>query len=532
MKFKCSNGHENMAHNLPERCPVCGSSLLRVISGGATTAPVPPSLAKPATPAVPTVSSPAAPAPSAAPVAAPVGTPNPIQPVPANPPVTPPPVKTGGGLPVKPLVFGLAGVVILIIAVAVMLGRHPGGKPPAATGQPNEPVAPGQTQWKPVVTMGGEIFPSYLVASSTMNPDLLPKSKAVNTLGDATGIMGVTITSPADNTKVKVTFEANTIMQASSLEVQLPRRGETYFIYPKIKFLYDALLHTRQAVPLTVVADVAVNDQSPEQQSLTVRLNSINDCPFAIKDTETRLDWMFAAYVNENHPWSEEVRKEALKTGIIQAFDGYPGNLPEAELKAEVLNQVFSIWHVFQKRGFKYSNVTSSSSENGLVALQQVRFVDQSIQGSQANCADGSVLFASVLRQIGIEPFLVQVPGHMFVGFYASEDLRPNNVYFLETTMMGEADLSRVAGLRGAGNSPDSQDEAAEGRFAGLRSLRQKIEGMAQPSPAIKTSMESFFSALSAGADEYKEANAKNAANIISIRQARHDGVMPIAYQP
>jgi hypothetical protein len=34
MKYKCSNGHEHYAAALPERCPVCGSSLLRVLSDG------------------------------------------------------------------------------------------------------------------------------------------------------------------------------------------------------------------------------------------------------------------------------------------------------------------------------------------------------------------------------------------------------------------------------------------------------------------------------------------------------------------
>ena len=36
MKYKCCNGHENHADALPQRCPVCGSSLLKVLSGGPT----------------------------------------------------------------------------------------------------------------------------------------------------------------------------------------------------------------------------------------------------------------------------------------------------------------------------------------------------------------------------------------------------------------------------------------------------------------------------------------------------------------
>lgn len=60
MKYKCSNGHENFADTLPERCPVCGSTLLKALSGAA---PVTPPRAQP-TSAIkqpPTTNSPASP---------------------------------------------------------------------------------------------------------------------------------------------------------------------------------------------------------------------------------------------------------------------------------------------------------------------------------------------------------------------------------------------------------------------------------------------------------------------------------------
>jgi hypothetical protein len=41
MKYKCANGHENFADALPERCPVCGATLLRVLSGSSVAAPQP-----------------------------------------------------------------------------------------------------------------------------------------------------------------------------------------------------------------------------------------------------------------------------------------------------------------------------------------------------------------------------------------------------------------------------------------------------------------------------------------------------------
>jgi hypothetical protein len=54
---------------------------------------------------------------------------------------------------------------------------------------------------------------------------------------------------------------------------------------------------------------------------------------------------------------------------------------------------------------------------------------------------DGSVLFASVLRKIGIDPFLIEIPHHMFLGFYLDKEHRQPS--YLETTMMGVTDLSQ-----------------------------------------------------------------------------------------
>ena len=43
------------------------------------------------------------------------------------------------------------------------------------------------------------------------------------------------------------------------------------------------------------------------------------------------------------------------------------------------------------------------------------------------------------LRAINITPVLVQMPGHMFVGYYT--DSAKKNITFLETTMIGDVDL-------------------------------------------------------------------------------------------
>ena len=73
------------------------------------------------------------------------------------------------------------------------------------------------------------------------------------------------------------------------------------------------------------------------------------------------------------------------------------------------------------------------------IFLLRVGTFDDALESSQINCVDGSVLFASLLRAINIEPILVRTPGHMFVGYYTDNSHKDMN--FLETTMIGDVDL-------------------------------------------------------------------------------------------
>jgi hypothetical protein len=379
-----------------------------------------------------------------------------------------------------------------------------------------------QIAWSPQVDMGGQIFPSYLIAIATMNPTELPNAQISKRLGDPAGVIGARVTSPHDDARVRVAVEGNAIMKGGSIEVNLPQMGEEYVVYPKIEYHYNALLQVRQAVPLTLTLSVALEGVE-ESAATTVRVSSINDCPFVVSDTVSPdgqkivpFTWMFAAYVNENHPFSEEVRKAALQTRLIDSFDGYQGG-PDG-----VLPQVFAIWNVLQQRGVRYSNATTTSAESGDVFAQQVRFLDQAITSAQANCVDGSVIFASILRQIGIEPVLVVVPGHMFVGFFLdpSED---NSLVFLETTAMGSTDLSQIASLKGLSGA--------------LQSGMEKISNKSLTDAQIRASADSFLNAIARGNQTFKEnqqsvLNQEGTSGLIEIRQARKRGVMPIAYQP
>ena len=356
----------------------------------------------------------------------------------------------------------------------------------------------------------GHLFSSYIVATATVKLPEKPDDEDEDSdapLGDRQGLLGVSIEADEDDQPVKVTITCDAIMQPSVFSGTLPKAGETYTINPKIKYNYDLLAKRSQTGPVTVTYKVEIGDEEAEEKTETLTLRSVNDCPFLfVKDEKTHdVSFMFAAYVNEQHPFVDKVLREALDTQIVDSFTGY-----QAKDKKEVYRQVYALWHALSKRDVRYSSITVSAAESETVASQHVRLIDESINNGQANCVDGSVLMASLLRKIGIEPMLVMVPGHCYLAF--NLDAEGKSLAALETTMIGseiEDETIKVEGLEEVVGE-DSQDENSWKTFAA----------------AIATGVTN----LNKNAKHFKDAK-KTDYQLISVRAARKLGILPIGFQ-
>lgn len=275
-----------------------------------------------------------------------------------------------------------------------------------------------------------EFFPSYIIAASTRKQ---PQKTAPNFIGDFFGSIGFLVVSPSDNARVRLELAIDHISDPSYIEATLPRAGERYFLSPKIKYRYAVLPRIRQPLTVNVTVAFFVDGIKVSEQTQSARVRAINDAPFARVTKDGKIydySWIFAAYVNENHPWIDQVLRGALDipVPIVREFVGYQRG-PQ-----DVVNQVFAIWYYFQRRGFTYSSITTPTGYTEGVQSQYVRSLEDSLKTSQSNCIDGAVLFASILRKIGIDPFIVLVPGHAFLGFYL--DPQHHSVAYLETTAM------------------------------------------------------------------------------------------------
>lgn len=305
-------------------------------------------------------------------------------------------------------------------------------------------------RWDTVSSFGDSLFPAVIVSTATMKPSEEEKDPTV--LGDWMGQIGVVIESPQDGAKVKVEIKGQKLFEPSTFTGRLSEEGQIYEIYPYLRYDYDSLLKIRQPMPEVVSVSVEVDGEDWGTRELRFLVRSVNDCPFGVVDEDgnfTPLDMLFAAYVNENHPVVDEILGEALDSGDVKAFAGYQG---DAEA---VLAELEAIWNALKERGFLYSSITQSSFHDETVATQHVRLIGDSVKTSQANCVDGSVLFASIARKLGLSPFLVTIPGHMFLGVWLDE--QQNEFACIETTMIGNADFAEAVE---AGNAQFAEHES------------------------------------------------------------------------
>lgn len=285
--------------------------------------------------------------------------------------------------------------------------------------------------------LGGNIFPSSILSVATTDAQIIEPSDS-NHIGNPKSCIAVRIRSKKAYSRVRIEVNETPFFARSVSEFVLEKPRTSYLIYPDIIWNYEALRNNQQAEPISVAVTVEMNGEEIGQRVRTFSVRSINECLLGYVTNGTKFHdtgIFFAAYVNEENPMIDKLLREALNTRIVNRFLGYQAGKAEA-----VDKQVYALWNVLQKRNFRYSSISNTSLSSNVVFSQRVRTFDDALQSSQINCVDGSVLFASLLRAINIEPILIRIPGHMFVGYYT--DSSHKNINFLETTMIGDVDLN------------------------------------------------------------------------------------------
>jgi hypothetical protein len=357
-------------------------------------------------------------------------------------------------------------------------------------------IAASEPDWNTRVAPFDQVFPALELSQARRNN--IPASTD-HVLGNGSGLIAVRVRARRANERVILSIAVPELGPAQRFGATLTQADTDYELHPPLAWSVEKLrtLTTARATQMEFALE---RDGNPELQREPISLRPLNEALYFVRDGKDSVDlsWIFAAYVNEHDPVVDEILQEARDTGIVDSF-------ASADINS-IYRQVWAVWQVLLTHGIQYSSADPAIERGPRVFSQRVRFLRETWADASANCVDGSVLIASVLQRIGLRTFLVLVPGHAFVGFYA--DPETQRAAYLETTLLG-AHVPALTKL------PE---------FAGNRADR----------PERKASLASFVAAMAAGTARHNQVAARLDGKhrpdyvLIDISDARTFGIEPI----
>lgn len=307
----------------------------------------------------------------------------------------------------------------LVILISVTACRHKGG---------NKIFDPAQVafsaEYNPL--FDGQLYPSLILGANKLSsPDYQP-SAAIYQLPT---VFSFSLTAPSDNAVLRVVIDSSALNYVTIFQEILPHRGERYTFSPSVKWKYDMLRRLRQPGAVDFTFTCYVNDEEVDIKNLHLSYRTVNECPLSLVYQGNRNDfrWLFAAYVNEDHPQIEQILTDILDQGVVSRLNGYQSG------ENAVREQVFAVWYYALDRGISYSSISCTSNPSQRANVQHIRFFDEVWASRQANCIDACVFFASILRKIGLKPVIFVEPCHAYLGYYTDKNRR--KISLLETTI-------------------------------------------------------------------------------------------------
>lgn len=287
----------------------------------------------------------------------------------------------------------------------------------------------------------------------------------------------------------------------------------------------DELRKLTQAVEIPYTLVVRYNDGSEDRMSGRVRVNPVSQVelqyPFGLG---------FVAMVDETHPWVKRMIDEINQRPDVKAAGAQL--LGSGGGPIDRLESMFLVWQELVRRGLRYQNLTAAEG-----FAQRCRLVHEAIGSRNANCIDGTVLLASFAQAMGIDSYIVLVPGHALLCVQCGDEW-----LFVETTMLGVSepgdpvtDLDpEFAALRQKGNFYRTREmnsfEAACKH--GASAVDKSFEDAGRILAVVRSMAAQFDQRKddSAWFEQYRRALEElgNQIMIVPVSLARRNGVRPI----
>ena len=269
------------------------------------------------------------------------------------------------------------------VAVSLRTARHP------------EPT------YKVSVGFDGEVFPVFANYSS-----MLPAQKR------EWGLVNVTISNPTDaGIRQRIAVR---VPGWSDQEIQMVELGagevRTFRFSPTF---HERLYRNREITGATAEIEIsAPSGASIFETTAQLRLRSADDMYWG---SQYKYAPFIASWVTPHDLQVEKILSRAKEFAPLRRLPGYEPWKGVTEQEKSTNIQAKAIYNAIKRSGLSYVKSSTTFGRN-LNVTQRVRMPKESLNHSSANCIDASVMFASLFENLGMDPVVVLVPGHAYVG--------------------------------------------------------------------------------------------------------------------
>lgn len=255
---------------------------------------------------------------------------------------------------------------------------------------------------------------------------------------DMDTLFSVSVVAPQNNALMRIVADSTALNYVSITQETLPKKGVRYTFAPVIKWKFQNMYSMRHQGIIDLTFTCYINDEEVGVKNIRLNYRPTNECLMSLIGRDGRYHdyrWLFAAYVNEDHPKIDGILGEILNQGLVSIFDG-------SRNEKKVETQMRAIWYYALSRGLSYSSITCTSNGSKKTNSQYIRFFDDVYRNRQANCIDACVFFSSIMRKVGLMPIIFVEPCHAYLGYYT--DKSKKKIALLETTITGWVNLPEL----------------------------------------------------------------------------------------
>jgi hypothetical protein len=360
---------------------------------------------------------------------------------------------------------------ILLVVAAIPFAGAPSKRSDTISHAPVPAPPPLQPAFNVSAGIDGEIFPAIANFASLQKPwDRQFPTVSVKVTNPGTTLI-------TDRISVSIPGWSDEEIQIAEVAPGVTR---TFHFAPT--FL-PRMYANREITPAT--AAIHVTDAAGRRVFATtvpVRLRATEDMFWGANFKNARF---IAAWVTPHDPLVEDVLSQAKEFMPGRRLPGYEDWKNAANQTHSTYLQAKAIYDALQRVGVSYVKSSTTFGRN-LEVSERVRLPRETLRRSSANCIDGAVVYAAAFENLGMDPVIVLVPGHAYVG--VREAQQSDNYLYIETSLTGRTSfessvLSANRGLSKVDPVDVLQVSIAQARAQGIYPM--PLPGMPSDRPEV-----------------------------------------------